>query len=74
MEITHCSTEDNQSDKLKLCFSCNRVCGEDGKWVRRANMSIPNQTPVSYGLCLECCENTYFPLNEMKKILLESQR
>jgi hypothetical protein len=51
---------------MKLCCSCNRVCGENGRW---DHIAIPTNMTISHGFCLDCCENMYMPLPEMKKLL-----
>lgn len=72
------TTEDNGEEtiprNLKVCSSCSRVKREDGSWFPMGNMRIPPRAKVAQGLCLECCENLYMSLPEVKSLLVDKTR
>jgi hypothetical protein len=70
--------EDNGAEtlfeKLQVCSSCNRVKRGDGSWFPMGNMRNPPRAKVARGLCVECCENLYMSLPEMKSLLVDKTR
>ena len=66
--------EETLPKKLQICSSCNRVKRGDGSWSPMGNMSILPRTKMAHGLCLDCCENLYMSLPEMKSLLVDKPR
>lgn len=62
------------SKNLLVCSSCNRVKRGDGSWSSTGSKRVLSRTKVSYGLCLDCCENRSMSLPEMKSLLLDKSR
>ena len=50
---------------LKMCFSCYRVNGEDGRWLLMGDVSISSHTKFSHGLCPDCCKKMKINLKEI---------
>lgn len=60
---------------LQICSSCNRINHGDGRWSPMENTNLlPSSARVAYGLCLDCCENLYLNLPEMKSLLVDKTR
>ena len=66
--------EETLPNNLQICSSCHRVKRGDGNWSFMGNRSIPPRTKVAYGLCLDCCENLYMSLPEMKSLLVDKSQ
>jgi len=56
MGDTKCRVEETLPQILKMCFSCYRVNGEDGRWLLMGNVSISSHTKFIHGLCIDCCK------------------
>ena len=48
--------EETLPEILKMCFSCYRVNGENGKWLIMGNVNISPHTKFTHGLCQDCCK------------------
>jgi hypothetical protein len=72
------TAEDNGEEtipkNLQICCSCSRVKHGNGSWSSVGNMRIPSRAKVAQGLCLDCCENLYMSLPEVKSLLVDKTR
>ena len=60
--------EETLPQNLKMCFSCYRVNGEDGRWLLMGSVSISSHTKFSHGLCPNCCKKMKMTLKEITAI------
>lgn len=56
MDDTKCKVKVALPQVLKMCFSCFRVKGEDGRWLLMGKVSVPSNPSFFHGLCPTCCK------------------
>ena len=71
MGTTNGNDDETLPKNVQICSSCHRVKRGDGSWFSTGTKRVPSRTKVSYGLCLDCCENRSMSLPEMKSLLLD---